>query len=599
MNMIRPILICLLLCLLTSGCRKGGDGASPADNAEVVSARPAHSSSPASNPPGSADQGVSEVQKQNLRDLGYMEADEEDVEWTPPTSVKRAAATTPPKPHWDGARRNLIIITLDTVRADHLSCYGAPEGTTPNIDALADHGVLFENMHSQTNQTNPSHTTIMTGVMGIEHGILDNKTVLPDNADTLPEAFKRAGYATAGFPATNHTSSWFGWRGFDHIYMVEPLIKNQLNAEQITDRVIAWIDENPGKPFFIWAHYFDAHAPYHPPKEFQKRFYPKNPKLGDATPINDAFPSIAHYGWLKDVRDIDYPKALYMAEIAFIDEQIGRLLKHLDDKSLTDGTGVVLTADHGENLGELEQYFNHYFILESTLRVPLIMRMPGLASALRVPQRATHVDIAPTLAELYGVDLQNVTRGVSLVPTLKGSANPALEARTEFIFEHGNNRQVAFRQGDLKVIFTITEFDDKPPVHVGANEVWVFDLAKDPQEKNNIKDQHAALIAKYEPMARQWFDLKQSSRGGGDDDDGHGHDITPAQKRNLEALGYVDDDDEEEQDEAPARAKAPAAGGSSDPAGNSATGDAPAGDKSEKSKGKDKRNKNKQKDDGE
>lgn len=454
------------------------------------------------------------------------------------------------KPYWDGPKHNLILITMDTTRADHISAYGKHPGLTPRIDKLAAGGTLFLNATSQTNQTNPSHLTIMTGLMGIEHGVLDNEQQFDGKVDMLPMAFKRAGYRTAGFPSSSHVSAWLGWKGFDHIYDVPPDPKTYLCSKTVTDKTIEWLEQNSDQPFFIWVHYWDPHAPYSPPKELIPKFYQGNPKEKGKPMIRDVYPSMKKSGWLVGVTDPEYPMALYRAEVNYCDTHIGRLLDYLDKKNLTNRTGIVLVGDHGENLGEHEMYFNHYFTFESSLLIPYIMRFPDFPANVKVSARVTQLDIAPTIAELYGLDLNNNLRGVSLVKSLKGQPNEALDARRIMVHEHGNNRQIVIRDGEIKIIYTITPFRTHPPLHVDAGEIWVYDLAKDPEEKNNIAREHPQLVDKYKPYVQRWFDLKGTGSAGGDDDAPRR--ISPEREQALKAMGYMEDEDD---DAPPARSK--------------------------------------------
>lgn len=467
------------------------------------------------------------------------------------------------KPFWEGKKRNLIILTLDTTRADHISAYGVHPDLTPHIDKLAATGTLFLNGMSQTNQTNPSHMTVMTGLMGIEHGILDNEQQIERDVDMLPAAFKRAGYRTAGFPSSSHVSAWLGWKGFDHIYDVAPDPKTYLSAEEVTDRALEWLGKNETEPFFIWVHYWDPHAPYAPPKNLLSKYYQGNPKAPGKEEIRK-HPSIQKSKWLTGVTDLEYPMALYKAEVNYTDLHIGRLLKYLDEKGLAETTGIVLVGDHGENLGEHEMYFNHYFTFEPSLRVPFIMRMPGLKPGVKVSERVTQLDIAPTIAELYGIEFKNPLRGVSLASAMKGEKDAALSSRQVFVHEHGNNRQIVIRDGDIKVIYSITPFKTHPPLHVEAGEVWVYDLSRDPTESKNLAEIRSDLVEKYRPYVQKWFDLKGT--GSMSEDEDARPNLTPAQKKALEGLGYMDDPDEEE-DEAPVKGKgkAPAKKGAEDP----------------------------------
>jgi len=468
------------------------------------------------------------------------------VEATPePETISTKTDTV--KPYWKGEPRNLVLITLDTTRADHLSCYGKIKDLTPRMDAFAESGALFLNSFAQVNQTNPSHVSIMSGVMALDHMVTDNKEKIRVKTDLLPEAFKRIGYSTAGFPSFAHVSAELGWRGFDEIEDIAPEMKNYHNAQQITDKAIHWLDRNGDKPFFIWVHYWDAHVPYIPPPQFAKKFYTGDPKAGDGPELRKQYPSIEHHTWLKGVKDIEYPRAMYKAEINFVDGNVGRIIDYLRKRNLTSKTGVIIVGDHGESLGEHEMYFNHTFAFENALRVPLIIRMPGFPSGVKVAESATHLDIMPTLAQLYGLTIHNDLKGISLVPSLQGQSDPNLIARTFFIHEGGNARQVIVRDGNLKVFYTMIRVYQYPPMDVLENEVWMFDLSKDPNELHDISKDHPDLVDKYRKIVEPWFEAKHKwliqrviNRKA------EGFKFSPKKLKALKELGYIDDDEEDD-----------------------------------------------------
>lgn len=434
---------------------------------------------------------------------------------------------------------NLLLITLDTTRADHLSCYGGPAGLTPSLDKLAAEGTLFENAFSQTNQTNPSHVSIMSGVPALEHGVMNNYTPLPDNADLLSLAFRRAGRRTAAFPSSHHVSTILGWRGFDDIYDVPPVNDEFLSAREVTDRAVAWLGEHGARPFFMWVHYFDPHAPYQPPAEVAAQFYTTDPDAGAGPDLRQLHPSIRKHAWLAGVRDLAFPRVMYQAEIHETDAHLGRLLEQLDALGLQRSTGVVVVGDHGENLGEHEMYFNHYFVFEPALRVPLIVRMPGFPPGVRVAPRVGHLDIVPTLAELYGLTIHHRLGGVSLAASLRGQRSPALDERSVFVHEHGKNRQVAVRDGRFKIVYTIDDITaDRPPLRAAPGEVWVFDLESDPGELRNVAAEHADLVERHRARVRPWFEL-----GVQNETEQPAAPLDERQRQSLKGLGYIDEDE--------------------------------------------------------
>ena len=310
--------------------------------------------------------------------------------------------------------------------------------------------------------------------------------------------------------------------------------------------MIAWLEQqrnvNAANPFFLWVHCWDPHTPYQPPADSAARFYSGDPKSRDLPQLRD-HPSIRKHKWLKDVTDPDYPQAMYRAEIHEMDRQIGRLLDYLDETGLRHSTGIVVVGDHGENLGEHDQFFNHYFIFEQTLRVPLIMRFQGYPRGLRVEQQVCQLDIVPTIAKIYGLTLGHELQGLSLLRTLEGQPDPALAKRVVFVHEHGKNRQIAVRDHDYKIVYTI-ETTDRPPLLARRGDVWLFDLARDPGERHNLAADHPELVKKYRPFIRPWMALGLQR---GDE----AKPLTDPQRDHLRSLGYLD----EQEDNTPAERK--------------------------------------------
>ncbi|MCB9681982.1 MAG: sulfatase-like hydrolase/transferase [Alphaproteobacteria bacterium] len=300
---------------------------------------------------------------------------------------------SPPAP--DGP--SVVLVTLDTTRADHLGAYGGA-AATPAFDGLADRGMLFERAYSSAPLTIPSHSTILTGRFPPSHGVRDNGNyVLPDSAVTLAERFGHAGYATAAFTAAFPTSRRWGFaQGFDTFsdaLVHDPVLQDWRDARPagpVVDEAVAWLDDVDG-PVFLWVHLFDAHWPYAPPEPFASR-----------------------YG--------DRP---YDGEIAYADSQLGRLL----DAVAAHGPAVVaVTADHGEGLGDGGEATHGFLLHDATIRVPLVLAGPGVPEGVRGDTPVSHVDLAPTLLALAGVDDTDGLQGRSLLDG--GTAEVFSEAQT-------------------------------------------------------------------------------------------------------------------------------------------------------------------------
>ena len=441
-------------------------------------------------------------------------------------------------------RASLVLLTLDTTRADHVSCYGGPEGLTPTLDAVAAGGTLFREARSQANVTNPSHTAIFTGLRGLDSGILNNYTPLEPGVDTLAAAFQRAGYRTAAFPASSHVSAGvLGLPGFDHSSEIDGDADEVVAADNV-DRAVAWLEQNGDRPFFIWVHFFDPHTPYTAPPEYQERFYPGDPEAGDAPRLRDNPVFLLSHQIVRDqfdaVRDPEYPIAMYRAEVSYMDTEIGRLLGELDRMGLAETTGIVAVADHGESLGEHDVYFGHRGMQEENLRIPMIARLPGFPSGVDVDRPVDHLDLAPTLAKLYGVKLQTEGKpwiGRDLSALLDGGTMAADPAPRSRVHEHSANQQVAVRRGSWKLVRKL------PKVTTLEARSELYDLSADPREARNVAAENPDVVGELEEPAAPWFErgrLEGRDRGQIAFRDEEHRKRYEAEKERLRRLGYLE-----------------------------------------------------------
>lgn len=308
-------------------------------------------------------------------------------------------------------RPSVILITIDTLRADRLSSYGSDRVATPHIDRLAAEGVRFSNASSTVPFTLPAHSSIMTGLYPPSHGVRENVGyVLGADRTTLAERFRDAGYRTGGFvSAFVLDARWGIGRGFDHYvddFDLDSMSGANLGSVQRAGpetiaHALEWLDglgaaadgaagssrELP--PFFLWLHLFDPHDPYEPPEPFRS----------------------------------EYPGRPYDGEVAYTDSLIGDFRAALEQRGLLQRSVVVLTADHGEGLGDHGESYHGFFVYDSTVHVPLIARLPGGVEGGRVVSEAvSHVDIAPTLAELLGLAGDAAGQGRSLLASMQGLA---------------------------------------------------------------------------------------------------------------------------------------------------------------------------------
>ena len=306
-------------------------------------------------------------------------------------------------------RPNVLLVTIDTLRADHVGCYGHSGSATPVLDRLASRGIRFETAVAHVPLTAPSHASILTGRTPLGHGLRDNGGfALPDGARSLAEDFRQAGYRTAAFVSGFPLDRRFGFdRGFqaydDHLPRGNdprrtPYVER--TADRTTEAVLRWLEATPtgAAPFFLWVHYYDPHAPYEPPADLRARF----------------------------------ASSPYDGEIAFVDAQLGRLLRRLDE--LSPRTVVLVTADHGEGLGEHGEETHGLFVYDSTLRVPWIMAGPGLPSGRVAGVVARGIDVAPTLLDYAGLPARPDIEGRSLRASADGRDQGDAPAYAESLF---------------------------------------------------------------------------------------------------------------------------------------------------------------------
>ena len=396
---------------------------------------------------------------------------------------------------------NVILITVDTLRADKIGCYGNPLVRTPAMDALAAGGIRFEDCISQTPLTLPSHTTIMTGTLPPFHGVRDNGGfIVPAELETVAESFKARGYDTAAFVAAYVLDSKWGLdQGFDTYFDKFDLSRFerislgevQRPANEVMDEALGWLDAHKEGPFFAWIHLYDPHSPYTPPEPFRAE-YASNPYLG---------------------------------EVAFTDSQIARLTEYIDRNGLGDSLFLVLAADHGESLGEHQESTHGFFVYQEAVHVPLIVSTPfrGLRG---VTSRETIglVDVMPTICEMAGLPVPAEVQGRSLVPSFfSPGAGPARLAYSETFYpryHYGWSDLRSVQDGRYKLIV--------------APVPELYDLERDPDEEKNLVYLEKKVFEDLSARARTLMD--EAERGAHEVDLGK---VDEETREKLAALGYI------------------------------------------------------------
>ncbi len=348
---------------------------------------------------------------------------------------------------------NVILITVDTLRADRLGCYGFSPDVTPTMDMFASKGVLFENCISQTPLTFPSHTTIMTGTLPIHHGVRDNGGfVVPKELQTMAEVFKSAGYDTAAFVSAYVLDAKWGLdQGFDYYFdrfdlgRFEKISLGEVQrpANETIDEALSWIGKKKDGKFFAWIHLYDPHTPYTPPEPYKSR-YPEHPYLG---------------------------------EIAYTDKELARLWDYLRDNGLTENLFLVFASDHGESLGEHGETTHGFFVYRPAIHVPLIFVTPfARFNGRRYKGTVTLSDVLPTICDMTGLKLPADVQGRSLVPEFKGGKpvpGPLAYSETYYPRYH-------FGWSELK------SFEDDRYKLITAPVPELYDVRSDPTESKNL-----------------------------------------------------------------------------------------------------------------
>jgi arylsulfatase A-like enzyme/Tfp pilus assembly protein PilF len=359
-----------------------------------------------------------------------------------------------------GPPPNVVLITLDTVRADHVGCYGAESVETPVIDALARDGVVFDHAISQVPLTWPSHAVILTGLYPFQNGAQDfTGSPLDSRFRTVAQVFKQSGYATGAVISSFALDrSWGLARGFDFyddVFSPEQLKNRDLGlverkAEDGVTHAIGWLQKNPRRPFFLWLHLYDPHSSYNPPEPYHTRFQGR----------------------------------LYDGEIAYADHELGRLMAWLKQKRLYEGSLIVLLSDHGESLGEHGEREHGFFVYDATVRIPLIVKPPAGSG-------------------IWPSRIQEPVETTAVAPTLLGTVGRADPIRKQFqagdLLSAGNSGATAYSE----TFYPFNSFGWSP-LHalqtsqyhyIDAPEPELYDLAADPGEQKNVAESQPATAA--------------------------------------------------------------------------------------------------------
>jgi arylsulfatase A-like enzyme/tetratricopeptide (TPR) repeat protein len=357
---------------------------------------------------------------------------------------------------------NLLVITLDTIRTDRLGAYGNPDVRTDFVDGLAERGVVFDRCVAPTPLTLPSHTSLLTGTYPVFHGVRDNGNyVVPEELTTMAELANEAGYRTGAFVGAFVLSSRWGLdQGFASYSEPEggydPALVSfaqiQRRADEVVDDAVAWLRRSSDKPFFAWVHLYDPHLPYDPPPDFAREYE------GDP----------------------------YLGEVAFADDQLGRLQSFLESSGLDSRTIVVFAGDHGEGLGDHGEFDHGLLLYQTTAHAPLIIAHPSIEGGVRRPEVVSLVDILPTIADVIGLPVPAEVQGQSLWPLISGAG--AFEERP--VYAETYYPKLHFGWSPL------TALQDRRFQLIQSSDPELYDLERDPLQQQNLFDSHSDVAGR-------------------------------------------------------------------------------------------------------
>jgi arylsulfatase A-like enzyme/Tfp pilus assembly protein PilF len=405
---------------------------------------------------------------------------------------------------------NVVLITLDTTRADRMGFLGSDRGLTPNLDTLARAATIFSRAYAQVPLTTPSHATILTGTYPQFNHVNYMGDALGKALPSLPEIFHRNGYRTAAFVGAlvlDPTKLAPGFdRGFDHydagFHRRHPGEDNyhslERRGEDVLNRAVAWLNKHPTGPFFLWVHLYDPHDPYTPPEPYRTR----------------------------------YESQPYDGEIAYTDSIVGKLLSELRTRGLFDGSLIAIMADHGEAFAEHGEQHHGIFLYDETIHVPLLFKLPRQNTGAKVEGRVGLVDVAPTILRAAHLPIPGVMQGQALLPSTMPAERPGRQSDTNLqrsVYSESRYGYLSFGWSVLKA------WRGGNYLYIAAPERELYDQVTDPQATHNLAPDSKAVV---ETVASQMAEFRRKTVAEITDKTP----LTAEQTENLHALGYMGSD---------------------------------------------------------
>ena len=402
---------------------------------------------------------------------------------------------------------NVVLITIDTTRADRMGFLGSTRGLTPNLDALANQSLVFSRAYAQVPLTTPSHATILTGTYPQFNHLGDLGTPLAKDLPYLPEIFQKHGYRTAAFVGSQvldpQSAAAPGFdRGFD-VYDAgfhsrregeDRYASEERRAATVVDHALAWLRQQPrNTPFFLWVHLYDPHDPYDPPEPFKSKF----------------------------------AKQPYDGEIAYVDSVLGRLFGELKARGLYDPAVIAIVADHGEAFGEHGEETHGFFLYDETIHVPMVIKLPAARTNARINAPVGLVDVAPTVLRAAGLEVPKTMQGLSLLPLASEKKAPRDRFAERTVYAETDYPQRAFGWSWLRALRA------GKYLYIDAPHRELYDRSADPQAQHNLADASPAVADTLQAELDEFRRKTSKERVG---QQAH---LTPEQAEKLQALGYV------------------------------------------------------------
>jgi len=433
-----------------------------------------------------------------------------------------------------GNRLNVLLVTIDTLRADHLGAYGYERATSPKLDALASRGVLFEQAYTYWPKTRGSFVALLTGRLAAQSGYGKSHPRLIDFNPTLASVLHDAGYDTTAVVDNPNVAASLGYsKGFVRYRETweETALASEVDRSRaITRDAVSYLRAaSPDHPFLLWLHYVNPHAPYEPPAPFDAAFLDAQAARGPVLPPVNGFHGGVARQWAKGAKSLGFYVAQYDGEIAAADAEVGHVLEALEHSAVRDQTLVLLASDHGESLGEHDYFFDHgENLFDPSLRIPLVLAGPGIERGRRSSELASTLDIVPTLLDALKVSYPPDLAGVSLL----GAARGEPLARQRLPGQNDRNLLAAWDRR-FKLVATPNE---------SGSSYALYDRELDPGETRDVGPANADALREERrefELFRERIDAQLVKTRRLLEGRPEGEELNSAACERLKALGYI------------------------------------------------------------